>query len=86
MSWPAPDRAIRRVIVEALVAQVTGTVRWRESVAFMAEQGVTSFYEVGVGQGADAVWSSASPTARRVRRSGRLTTSQRSRPRIAAIN
>ena len=37
-------------IVRALVAQVTGTVRWRESVAFMAEQGVTTFYEVGTGK------------------------------------
>jgi [acyl-carrier-protein] S-malonyltransferase len=37
-------------IVERLVAQVTGTVRWRESVAFMAGQGVTTFYEVGAGK------------------------------------
>jgi [acyl-carrier-protein] S-malonyltransferase len=37
-------------IVRALVAQVTGTVRWRESVAFMASQGVTRFYEVGAGK------------------------------------
>jgi [acyl-carrier-protein] S-malonyltransferase len=37
-------------IVRALVAQVTGTVRWRESVAFMAAQGVTKFYEVGAGK------------------------------------
>ena len=37
-------------IVEALVAQVTGTVRWRESVAFMAAQGVSAFYEVGAGK------------------------------------
>ena len=37
-------------IVEALVAQVTGTVRWRESVAFMAGQGVTVFYEIGAGK------------------------------------
>jgi [acyl-carrier-protein] S-malonyltransferase len=37
-------------IVRALVAQVTGTVRWRESVAFMAGQGVTAFYEVGAGK------------------------------------
>ena len=39
-----------RVIVESLVAQVTGTVRWRESVAFMAGAGVTSFYEIGSGK------------------------------------
>lgn len=37
-------------IVRALVAQVTGTVRWRESVAFMAGEGVTTFYEVGAGK------------------------------------
>jgi [acyl-carrier-protein] S-malonyltransferase len=37
-------------IVHNLVAQVTGTVRWRESVAFMAAQGVTTFYEVGAGK------------------------------------
>jgi [acyl-carrier-protein] S-malonyltransferase len=32
------------------VAQVTGTVRWRESVAFMAGAGVTQFYEIGAGK------------------------------------
>jgi [acyl-carrier-protein] S-malonyltransferase len=37
-------------IVKALVAQVTGTVRWRESVAYMAAEGVTRFYEVGAGK------------------------------------
>jgi [acyl-carrier-protein] S-malonyltransferase len=37
-------------IVRALVAQVTGTVRWRESVASMAHTGVTTFYEVGAGK------------------------------------
>jgi [acyl-carrier-protein] S-malonyltransferase len=37
-------------IVQALVAQVTGTVRWRESVAFMAGAGVTTFYEAGAGK------------------------------------
>ena len=37
-------------IVQALVAQVTGTVRWRESVAMMAQAGVTTFYEVGSGK------------------------------------
>jgi [acyl-carrier-protein] S-malonyltransferase len=33
-----------------LVAQVTGTVRWRESVAFMHGEGVTRFIEVGTGK------------------------------------
>ena len=37
-------------IVTSLIAQVTGTVRWRESVAFMASAGVDSFYEVGAGK------------------------------------
>ena len=37
-------------IVRRLVEQVTGTVRWRESVAFMAGQGVTTFYELGTGK------------------------------------
>jgi [acyl-carrier-protein] S-malonyltransferase len=37
-------------IVRALVAQVTGTVRWRESIAFMSAAGVTMFYEVGAGK------------------------------------
>jgi [acyl-carrier-protein] S-malonyltransferase len=37
-------------IVDALVAQVTGTVRWRDSIAFMADAGVTQFYEVGAGK------------------------------------
>ena len=40
-----PD-AIRR----NLVAQVTGTVRWRESVAAMAAAGVDAFTEVGSGK------------------------------------
>jgi [acyl-carrier-protein] S-malonyltransferase len=37
-------------IVRNLIAQVTGTVRWRESVAFMAHAGVKTFYEVGAGK------------------------------------
>jgi [acyl-carrier-protein] S-malonyltransferase len=37
-------------IVDALVAQVTGTVRWREDVEFMAKEGVDKFYEVGAGK------------------------------------
>jgi [acyl-carrier-protein] S-malonyltransferase len=37
-------------IVRSLVAQVTGTVRWRESVAFMAANSVTRFCEVGSGK------------------------------------
>jgi len=37
---------IRRLLVE----QVTGSVRWRESVAFMAGAGVTKFVECGAGK------------------------------------
>ncbi len=37
-------------IVRSLIKQVTGTVRWRESVSFMARAGVTKFYEVGAGK------------------------------------
>jgi [acyl-carrier-protein] S-malonyltransferase len=37
-------------IVRSLVEQVTGTVRWRESVLFMTQAGVTTFYEVGAGK------------------------------------
>jgi [acyl-carrier-protein] S-malonyltransferase len=37
-------------IVRALVEQVTGTVRWRESALYMAGNGVTTFYEVGAGR------------------------------------
>lgn len=37
-------------IRELLVAQVTGSVRWRESVAWMAAQGVSSFWEIGAGK------------------------------------
>ena len=44
---PLTDPAAIR---ESLVNQVTGTVRWRESVAFMAGQGVTHFVELGAGK------------------------------------
>jgi [acyl-carrier-protein] S-malonyltransferase len=37
-------------IKRRLVEQVTGTVRWRESVAAMADNGVTDFYEIGSGK------------------------------------
>ena len=40
-----PD-TIRKLLVE----QVTGTVRWRESVGYMAAQGVTRFVELGSGK------------------------------------
>lgn len=37
-------------IVRCLIAQVTGTVRWRESVLTMAAAGVTRFHEIGAGK------------------------------------
>jgi len=37
-------------IRKRLVEQVTGTVRWRESVLKMSELGVTDFYEIGAGK------------------------------------
>ena len=40
-----PDR-----IRALLVAQVTGSVRWRESVLYMVEGGVTEFWEIGAGK------------------------------------
>ena len=47
VAQPVSDPA---AIVHCLVGQVTGTVRWRESVQFMAQAGVTAFYEVGAGK------------------------------------
>ncbi len=38
------------IIESLLVAQVTGRVRWRESVAWMAAQGVTETVEIGAGK------------------------------------
>jgi [acyl-carrier-protein] S-malonyltransferase len=38
------------VIRALLVEQVTGSVRWRESVMWMAAQGVTEFWEIGAGK------------------------------------
>lgn len=40
---PAQIRAL-------LVEQVTGSVRWRESVLWMADAGVTEFWEIGAGK------------------------------------
>ncbi|MBV9556723.1 MAG: ACP S-malonyltransferase, partial [Pseudolabrys sp.] len=44
---PTTDPAAIR---DALVRGVTGTVRWRESVAFMAGKGVNKFFEIGAGK------------------------------------
>ena len=44
---PLKDPAAIR---DSLVRQVTGTVRWRECVAFMADNGVSFFAELGSGK------------------------------------
>jgi [acyl-carrier-protein] S-malonyltransferase len=41
----APE-TIRKLLVE----QVTGSVRWRESVQWMVGAGVTEFWEIGAGK------------------------------------
>jgi len=38
------------LIRNLLVQQVTGSVRWRESVSWMVAQGVTEFWEIGAGK------------------------------------
>lgn len=59
MNAPAPPvvaNVVARAIAgpaeirERLVEQVTGLVRWRECVDYMAQEGVTRFYEVGAGK------------------------------------
>ena len=47
LAQPISDPAM---IVRCLVEQVTGTVRWRESVLFMVRAGVTMFHEIGAGK------------------------------------
>jgi [acyl-carrier-protein] S-malonyltransferase len=47
LAQPVSDPA---VVVRCLIEQVTATVRWRESVLFMVQAGVTTFFEVGAGK------------------------------------
>lgn len=56
-----PDE-IRRLLVQ----QVTGVVRWRESVAFMAEAGITTFVELGAGQVLTGLAKRNAPGARAI--------------------
>ena len=51
--------AIRQLLVE----QVTGSVRWRESVQFMVDQGVTEFWEIGAGKALSGMIKRISPEA-----------------------
>jgi [acyl-carrier-protein] S-malonyltransferase len=53
-----PDEIRRR-----LVEQVTGTVRWRECVAAMADAGVTDFFEIGAGKVLAGLVKRTSPNA-----------------------
>ena len=46
----ANDKTDPNEIRELLVQQVTGRVRWRESVLFMKDNGVDTFVEVGAGK------------------------------------
>ncbi len=50
---------IRRLLVE----QVTGSVRWRESVMWMADKGVTEFWEIGAGKALSGMIRRISPEA-----------------------
>ena len=44
-------------IRQLLVAQVTGVVRWRETVSWLGAHGVTDVWEIGAGKG--ALWHGA---------------------------
>lgn len=57
---PLSDPAAIR---DSLVAQVTGTVRWRECVEAMSSAGVTSFLEVGSGKVLTGLVKRISPAA-----------------------
>lgn len=37
-------------IIKNLIEQVTGTVRWRETITYMKEQGITDIIELGAGK------------------------------------
>lgn len=53
-----PDR-----ILDLLIAQVTGVVRWRESVLWMEQAGVTEFWEIGAGKALSGMIRRIAPTA-----------------------
>ncbi len=40
----------KKEIIKNLIEQVTGTVRWRETVNYMKEQGITDIIELGAGK------------------------------------
>ena len=45
-----PSDCTSSAIRSLLVEQVTGSVRWRESIGWMTAQGVTGFWEIGAGK------------------------------------
>ena len=61
VAGPISDPAIIR---QMLVEQVTGTVRWRESVAAMTAQGINVFVEIGAGKVLTGLAKKNAPDAR----------------------
>jgi [acyl-carrier-protein] S-malonyltransferase len=53
-------------IRQRLVEQVTGTVRWRESMAWLAANGVTRFVEIGSGKVLSGLVKRIAPDAKAV--------------------
>ncbi|MGD2132058.1 MAG: ACP S-malonyltransferase [Maricaulaceae bacterium] len=53
-----------------LVAQVTGRVRWRESIAFMADAGVTRMAEAGAGKVLTGMLKRAAPDVEEIALNG----------------
>ena len=53
-----PDR-----ILDLLIAQVTGAVRWRESILWMGTAGVTEFWEIGAGKALSGMIRRIAPEA-----------------------
>ncbi|MEM7565751.1 MAG: ACP S-malonyltransferase [Pseudomonadota bacterium] len=60
LAAPVPEAEIAQRLVE----QVTGLVRWRESVAFMAGDGADVFYELGAGKVLGGLVKRIAPDAR----------------------
>jgi [acyl-carrier-protein] S-malonyltransferase len=52
-----------QLITALLVEQVTERVRWRESVIWMAAQGVTEFWEIGAGKALSGMIRRIAPEA-----------------------
>ena len=50
MNFTAREEENPNVIKDNLVSQVTGLVRWRETILYMISNGVSEFYELGVGK------------------------------------